>query len=43
METELIKKGDGEQLMRWIEDYADEEFASLLDEAEKSTRRIKLR
>jgi len=38
-----MKKGDAEQLMRWIEEYADEEFASLLDEAEESTRRIRLR
>jgi hypothetical protein len=43
MEVELMKKGDAEQLMRWIEEYADEEFASLLDEAEESTRRIRLR
>ena len=39
MEVELIKKGDVEQLARGIEEYADEEYASLLDEAEVLSER----
>jgi hypothetical protein len=45
MEVEqLLKRGNAALLLEWIEEHADEGYASLLDEAEESTRKtLKLR
>lgn len=36
---QLLKKGNAALLLEWIEKYADEEYASLLDETEEITRK----
>jgi len=34
----LVDKGNARLLREWLEEYADEEYASLLDAAEQDTR-----